>query len=330
MQKKCMAPRNTARPAKKVSIGAKERKRLIQLGLCVGLFFIVFLGRSTQLARTGETGERLLELIREDTDFVGAFSTLGESVSQGKSVWGALEALARELFGVREDEVVQPKPTIVQDGPAGQWAAYALSAPTTTQSMLHVLGVEQQEKLPAITETDSMEPSEPEPEADVSEGTSISPEMEIPVYTGPALPADSTMEYYDLGLEEVITPVLGVISSSYGYRNHPISGEYSFHSGVDIAADTGTPIVAFADGTVEYIGDSEAYGLYVQLDHGGGVKSFYCHCSRLYYRQGTQVTAGQEIALVGDTGNTTGPHLHLELKKDGVRLNPVYYIETVS
>lgn len=330
MQKKRMAPRKSARPAKKVSFGTKERKRLIQLCVCVGLFIIVFLGRSTQLVKTGETGEWLLELIRKDTDFVGAFSTFGETVSQGESVWTGLETLARELFGSLEEEEPQPKPTIVQDGPAGQWAAHSLSAPTTTQSMLRVLGLERQEEIPVINDTEYVEPSEPEPEPELSDSTEAVQEPEIPVYTGPALPAGATMEYYDLGLNNVVTPVFGIVSSSYGYRYHPISGEYAFHAGVDIAADTGTPIAAMADGVVEYIGDSKAYGLYVQLDHGGGVKSFYCHCSRLYYRQGTQVTAGQEIALVGDTGNTTGPHLHLELKKDGILLNPVYYIETLN
>ncbi len=85
---------------------------------------------------------------------------------------------------------------------------------------------------------------------------------------------------------------------------------------------------AFADGTVDFIGESEAYGLYIQLDHGNGVKTFYCHCSALYAQKGEEISAGQTIAAVGDTGNATGPHLHLEIKRDGVLLNPVYYIET--
>jgi murein DD-endopeptidase MepM/ murein hydrolase activator NlpD len=138
------------------------------------------------------------------------------------------------------------------------------------------------------------------------------------------------MDYYDLGLSETVTPVLGTLTSSYGYRDHPVSGEYLFHAGVDLAAQTGTPVQAFAAGTVEYIGESDAYGLYIQVDHGNGVKTFYCHCSALYAQKGEQVALGQTIAAVGQTGNATGPHLHLEVKLDDVHLNPIYYVETAQ
>ena len=136
------------------------------------------------------------------------------------------------------------------------------------------------------------------------------------------------MEYYDLGLTETVTPVQGELSSSYGYRNHPLDGSNSFHKGVDLAADQGTPVAAFAAGTVDFIGESDAYGLYIQLNHGNGITTFYCHCSELLAQKGERVEVGQTIAKVGNTGRTTGSHLHLELKRDGVLLNPVYYIET--
>ena len=138
------------------------------------------------------------------------------------------------------------------------------------------------------------------------------------------------MDYVPLGLGETVTPVLGVLTSPFGYRDHPVDGTYAFHYGTDLAADLGTPVQAFADGTVDFIGESEAYGLYIQINHGSGVTSFYCHCSALYAQKGEKVTKGQTIAAVGDTGNATGPHLHLELKQDGVFLNPLYYIETAE
>ena len=81
---------------------------------------------------------------------------------------------------------------------------------------------------------------------------------------------------------------------------------------------------------MDYIGDSPVYGLYLQINHAGGVQSFYAHCSQLLVQQGQTVTAGQVVALSGSTGNSTGPHLHFELKLNGVRLNPVYYIETTG
>ena len=136
------------------------------------------------------------------------------------------------------------------------------------------------------------------------------------------------MEYFNLNVSNLTVPIKGEITSGYGYRNHPVDGEYSFHTGIDVAADIGAPIAAFADGTVDFIGESEAYGLYIQLNHGNGITSFYCHCNDLFARKGESVTGGQVIASVGDSGNATGPHLHLELKREGVHLNPVYYIET--
>lgn len=95
-----------------------------------------------------------------------------------------------------------------------------------------------------------------------------------------------------------------------------------------MAVNTGTAVQAFADGTIDYIGDSPEYGLYLQISHANGVKSFYAHCSELLVSQGQSVQAGDTVALSGDTGNTTGPHLHFEMKLNGVRINPIYYIET--
>ena len=328
MQKK----RSNLRRSKSVAFGSKEKKRLIQLGLCICLFLIVFLGRGSEVMEKRGTGEKLLQIIREDTDFVGAFSVLGESISHGDSVWNGFEVFAMKLFGVKEEKVL-PDPVLVYDGPAALNAAQRISLGTTEASMLRIFGVESSDVLSETapeeeavdteaTQSQELELMVPEPEEpNVSE---------IPVYDGPALPANATMEYYDLGLDETASPVLGEISSEYGYRVHPLTGEYSFHAGVDIAADYGTPIAAFSAGTVEFIGESDAYGLYVQLDHGNGVKSFYCHCSELLLGKGKQVSQGQTIALVGDTGDTTGSHLHLELKKDGTLLNPVYYIESIN
>ena len=97
---------------------------------------------------------------------------------------------------------------------------------------------------------------------------------------------------------------------------------------VDLAVNTGTPVLAFAAGTVDYIGDSPIYGLYLQLDHGNGLKTFYAHCSKLCVQQGQQIALGEKVAESGNTGNSTGPHLHFEMKLNGVLLNPLYYIET--
>ena len=112
-------------------------------------------------------------------------------------------------------------------------------------------------------------------------------------------------------------PVAGTITSPQGYRTDPITGEVSYHSGTDIAAPEGTPILAAADGTVTIANALDSwggsYGYHVKLDHGGGLTTLYAHCSSICVTAGQQVTAGQVIAYVGQTGRATGPHLHFEV-----------------
>ena len=124
-----------------------------------------------------------------------------------------------------------------------------------------------------------------------------------------------------------MSPVVGSLNSGFGYREHPIKGNVCFHGGADISAKEGAPIGAFADGVVEYVGEDDSYGRYLQLDHGNGIKSFYAHCQTLCAEKGQQVLAGETIATVGATGTATGPHLHLELKCCGVRVDPAYYVD---
>lgn len=304
---------------KRTTLGAKEKRRLIQLALCVWLFLAVCLGKGIAPDGVFQAGETLLRFIRSDTDFKGAFSALGEAFSNGEPVTQTLGNLAKEVFGAGTQEYQGERDGTVEYDLAMQAVKQALTELPTQETMLLRLGM----TVPAEG-TAAGEESEPGPPSDLS----ASSVPEIPEYTGPALPADATMDYVELGLTNTVTPVQGEVTSVYGYRDHPVSGEYLFHSGTDLAADIGTPVAAFADGTVDFIGESEVYGLYIQLDHGNGVTTFYCHCSALYAQKGETVSAGQTIAAVGDTGNATGPHLHLEIKRDGVLLNPIYYIET--
>jgi len=121
---------------------------------------------------------------------------------------------------------------------------------------------------------------------------------------------------------------LPYVTSYYGYRVHPISGEKNYHKGVDIGMTEGTEILAGQDGTVTFAGNSGDYGLVVVLDDGEGLVSKYAHCSVLLVSAGQTVQAGDVIAKVGNTGNSTGPHLHLEVIKDGQYLNPLYFVVT--
>lgn len=120
-----------------------------------------------------------------------------------------------------------------------------------------------------------------------------------------------------------VSPVKGRITSYFSSRTHPLSGSDSFHYGVDIGADNGDPIFAVLDGTVCVSKYDSTYGYYVVIEHSNGVKTLYAHCSKLLVERGEKVTKGQNIARVGSTGNSTGPHLHFELLVNGVRIDPM-------
>jgi murein DD-endopeptidase MepM/ murein hydrolase activator NlpD len=123
-----------------------------------------------------------------------------------------------------------------------------------------------------------------------------------------------------------IRPVQGRFTSGFGYRTHPILGERRMHAGVDFAAPPGTPIVSVAPGIVIDAGYRRGYGNTVVIDHGGGVSTLYAHCSRLFVSEGQRVRQGQRIAAVGSTGLSTGPHLHFEVRINGVPVNPMPYL----
>lgn len=126
----------------------------------------------------------------------------------------------------------------------------------------------------------------------------------------------------------ICNPVSGEISSSFGYRVNPISGEWSFHSGTDIAADEGDTIRAAYYGTVTEAGTGDAEGNYAVISHSRGLVTKYFHCSKLLVKEGTVVRQGEAIALVGSTGNSTGPHLHFTMEIDGKKVDPQYILKT--
>ena len=125
------------------------------------------------------------------------------------------------------------------------------------------------------------------------------------------------------GIYLAVVPVTGRITSRFGavesIRDHT-------HKGIDIAATRGTPILATASGTVTFAGWSSGYGYLVKINHGNGVETYYGHCSKLYVSAGDTVEAGEQIAAVGSTGNSTGNHLHFEIRLDGKQVNPQTYV----
>lgn len=124
-----------------------------------------------------------------------------------------------------------------------------------------------------------------------------------------------------------IRPVASsTITSSYGPRVHPVTGQYKVHTGVDFAASTGTPFVAAKDGVVTTAEYHPAYGNMVIIDHGGGLSTLYAHASQLKVSAGQKIKQGQVVSLVGSTGYSTGPHAHFEIRINGQHVNPMDYI----
>ena len=128
--------------------------------------------------------------------------------------------------------------------------------------------------------------------------------------------------------QKAVMPVENAkITSKFGYRVNPITEEYGFHTGLDLAVREGTPIRATFGGTVIKAQASKLRGNYVVISHSDNVETVYCHCKELFVSEGDIVSAGDIIALAGMTGQATGPHLHFELKINGLWCNPVWILD---
>ena len=258
-------------------------------------------------------------LLKTDANFSVAVDRLGWALQTERPLGETLVNLFSEVLLPKEGTPLVSR----RDGPAFLAASQDLNGDSGYSTLL--LGEKQQtEQIPrpseAVPEPETSTPT-PEPQQPEEE-----PEVVIMPYDGPELPEEASMDKYNLHLEEIVSPVVAAMTSNFGWRQDPFGEDQSFHHGLDMGVPTGTSVLAFGAGEVEYIGESDIYGQYLQIDHGNGVKSFYAHCSKLCVRQGQEVEAGEKVAESGETGNATGPHLHLELKKDGIFLNPAYYV----
>ena len=301
---------------------SREQVRLAQLLVCLALFLTVFIGKGVFPGRMAQVRGQLLDMIGCDVDFRAAFARLGASLAGEESIAGGLGEFFVEVFGPQEEDAA---PVLSQvETLDRREAAFLNSSPGQAAAAAHYLRLDE---VPEEWFAPSQQLKTPAQDPEQTAVPAVGTVLLSPDYTGPEPPEGYTMDQLSLGDLETVTPVLGTLWSEYGYREHPLDGEYKFHAGVDLGADYGREIAAFADGVVEYIGESDIYGNYFQIDHGNGVKSFYAHCSALLVQSGQSVSAGETVALVGDTGNATGPHLHFELKCNGQHVSPQYYIQ---
>lgn len=141
------------------------------------------------------------------------------------------------------------------------------------------------------------------------------------IETMQAAKGTSFADYY-VSTAPVIPVENARITSRFGYRTHPITGNYGFHTGLDLAADEGTAVSASFYGKVIETGSDDAWGKYVLMEHSDNLATFYCHLSEIYAQEGSIIRQGETIGLVGSTGWSTGPHLHFEVRINGIRVDP--------
>lgn len=266
----------------------KEGRQLVQLLLCLVVFLAVFIGKGVWPSKVAQTGAQLLQVIRANTDFRAAFAGLGEALSQQESVLGEIGDFCVSVF-----------------------------APTHQESdNIHDRSTEKE----VLPDASISQPQEEQP-APLQVGDVVQETQ------AQELPEGYSAQWLYLGDIQTATPVMGTVTSAFGYRDHPTMGRYAAHGGVDIAANLGTEIVAFADGTVAEVGYNEDFGRYLLIDHPHGVSTFYSHCNTVLVQTGEEIRVGQSVAQVGSTGQSTGSHLHFEVRLNGVRLNPMHYVD---
>lgn len=256
--------------------------------VCAAIFIALTAVRFASPALADRISDGISEALCMEKEQTEAAIEFGRSLAEGDVI---------ETFLQRFDKAVQTQTTAVQSTP--QPSCTAAPAPVATPTPTPV----------------------PQPTEHPAVAAFLASQSE---YSDYAVPDNVSYERPELPFD-YISPVSGVTSSGFGYRLHPIKNEVKYHYGTDLAAGTGTAIMAFADGTIVAQGESDSFGKYVMIDHAGGYRTLYAHCSELCMSCGS-VKKGNTIALVGSTGAATGSHLHFELERDGIYLNPEFYI----
>ena len=288
---------------------AKDLRLMLRLVAC-GVIFVALVAAKLLLpARMADFNQQLSAAMERNMDVQAVFSAVGRAFSR------------EEGSGVAEvyEAVFHPQAEATQTGATLPEADLPEKMTTQTPKLQDSAALDLLRSFRAVPET-----SAPTPETEAQSASNLA----YVLYSQENLPEGVSMEQAILGFD-YCAPVAGTLSSDFGYREHPMEGEERFHYGVDLAADVGTEVRCFADGTVTAVGDSSSYGRYCVVAHEGGYSTLYAHCSRITASSGTAVNRGQKIAEVGETGMATGPHLHFELQREGSYLNPVYYVSAL-
>lgn len=280
---------------KKDELSPKEYRQLVQLMVCGGIFVLLVAVKLLLPSRMEQINRALGSAMERNMDVSAVFSAVGDAFSEGRNVGETVKDVYQSVFGAEESADPVKADVLLPEENAG---------------------LKKLQCYYEIVEAGETAGLEAEQTAD----------KEYILYSDWNLPKGVSMEQAILGFS-YCAPVKGDVTSAFGYRKQTGGGESGrFHYGVDLAAESGTDIVSFADGTLTLVGDSSTYGKYCMVSHEGGYSTLYAHCSRITASSGTSVKRGEKIAEVGETGTASGPHLHFELQRSGEYLNPVYYV----
>lgn len=338
------------RRAKTRRSGTEEGRGLVRLVIC-GVIFVLLVAVKLLFP---ETVDRLAgsarQLIGRDADFKEAFAAVGRAVSGDQPVSDSLQEAYTAVFNPSSQPETEPAPAAEPESqpepvlqpdtgtasggadnllPDARLLRYGtLTLPEADKVVMRELLISPDEPSASIAQPagdgESVQPPEgPEESAEEPDDPVTSEAFQL--YTMAALPENASLEQRNLGFPHC-TPVPGHLTSTFGWREHPVEGGDRFHYGVDLGAETGTDILAFADGEVYAVGESSTLGNYIMLRHEGGYITLYAHCSRVTAASG-HISMGEKIAEVGATGLVTGPHLHFELHDGELYLNPIYYVD---
>ena len=294
--------RGSGRGGVSPAVLALQRRRMVQLVVAGGIFVALVAWKLLFPESLAGVAGAVREALGQDADFEAAFSAVGEAIAGEQSVGESLEEAYTAVFAPGRYAAEQTAAVLA--------AAEGVTAPSDQLRERLEQGTAAQKQPPDTAET---------AEEDSTASQSL-------VHFNSAAPANVTFSQRVLGFDYT-TPAQGTLTSTFGYREHPIQGEELFHYGLDIANAEGTDICAFADGTVKAAGESSSFGNYLMVSHDNGITTLYGHCSRITASTGQQVEKGEKIAEMGSTGNVTGTHLHFELMDGSTYLNPIYYVE---
>lgn len=298
------------------------------------VFAVLFLALGLRLTSGGRfeiLKNGMSDVLNDGGNVKDAVAVLGQAIiganKDSSRDQSAIVTFGKKLLGLEDDSgpANSPDGEEITDAVSADTNVFVEIAPETSASRSAAAPLSDRLVLPAVAESPAPETITAQnlrwdlPEEE-TEDTTPNVAFEIP---NPDKVDDTK---YELPFAYQHPLSSARITSGFGYRIHPIHGNTTFHYGVDLAAASGTPVYAFAGGTVEETGYNSVYGNYVLLSHPDGFASFYGHLSKVYVKNGADVSCGQKIAAVGSTGWSTGPHLHFEVRKNGKILNPLDYL----